>query len=40
MKNHMISTAYGDFNGFPPTILVTGTRVIYSLVMWCAPIEN
>ena len=26
LKSPMISPAYGDFEGFPPTYLVTGTR--------------
>ena len=29
LKNPLISPLYGDFNGFPPTILVSGTRDMF-----------
>lgn len=29
MKNPLISPVYGDFSGFPPTYLVTGTRDLF-----------
>jgi acetyl esterase/lipase len=29
LKNPLISPLYGDFNGFPPTVLVSGTRDMF-----------
>jgi acetyl esterase/lipase len=29
MKNPLISPIYGDFNGFPPTVLTSGTRDLF-----------
>ncbi len=29
MKDPLISPVYGDFDGFPPTYLVTGTRDLF-----------
>jgi len=29
LKNPLISPVYGDFNGFPPTMLITGTRDLF-----------
>lgn len=29
MKDPLLSLVYGDFAGFPPTILITGTRDMF-----------
>jgi monoterpene epsilon-lactone hydrolase len=29
MKDPLISPVYGDFTGFPPTVLITGTRDLF-----------